>query len=384
MAVGRPVGSRWGAALVACSMLVGASPAAADPGDVERAEEALADARDRAADAEVRLEELGRTAAIAVEDHNEAQAVLAAARSEVAEVVATLGTIQRRVRSRESSAGDLARRLYQHGAAYELEALFGAADVLEVQVRLAYLRSAAQAELNVVSELKNVRVVELAQLARLEEARAAATRAEVAARRARRTVEAVLEAQADEVARLEAEVTTAARTHAAAEDEERERIARERAEAERRERERRARELAAAAAAAAGAADPAGPYAAPSSAGEAARIAVDAALSQLGDPYRWGAAGPDAYDCSGLTSWAWAHAGVSLPHSSRMQYAVTARVPQADAQPGDLLFFGSPIHHVGMYVGDGRMIEAPYTGAQVRLNDAFVRSDLVGIGRPRT
>ena len=113
-------------------------------------------------------------------------------------------------------------------------------------------------------------------------------------------------------------------------------------------------------------------------------MAVDAALSQVGKPYRYGAAGPDSYDCSGLTMWAWAKAGVSLPHSSRMQYSVTDRVSRADVRPGDLLFFGSPIHHVGMYVGDGQMVEAPYTGEYVRVRSAFNRSDLVGIGRVRT
>ncbi|MGH2789140.1 MAG: C40 family peptidase, partial [Actinomycetota bacterium] len=113
----------------------------------------------------------------------------------------------------------------------------------------------------------------------------------------------------------------------------------------------------------------------------AAGVAVGAALSQVGKPYRWGAAGPDSYDCSGLTMWAWARAGVSLPHSSQMQYSATARVPQASWRPGDLLFFGSPIHHVAMYVGNGQMVEAPYTGASVRVVSAY-RADYAGAGRP--
>ncbi|MGH2748987.1 MAG: C40 family peptidase, partial [Actinomycetota bacterium] len=112
-----------------------------------------------------------------------------------------------------------------------------------------------------------------------------------------------------------------------------------------------------------------------------AQAAVDAALSQVGKPYQWGAAGPDSYDCSGLTMWAWAHAGVSLPHNSGMQYAATPRVAQSDWAPGDLLFFGSPIHHVGMYIGNGQMVEAPYSGEQVRVNSAY-RSDYVEAGRP--
>jgi cell wall-associated NlpC family hydrolase len=112
-----------------------------------------------------------------------------------------------------------------------------------------------------------------------------------------------------------------------------------------------------------------------------AGAAVSEAYAQLGKPYEWAAAGPDRFDCSGLTMWAWARGGVSLPHSSQEQYAVTQRVAQSDVQPGDLVFFGSPIHHVGIYIGGGRMIVAPHTGEDVRIQDAF-RSDYVGAGRP--
>ena len=108
---------------------------------------------------------------------------------------------------------------------------------------------------------------------------------------------------------------------------------------------------------------------------------MQAALSRVGSPYQWGAAGPDSFDCSGLTMWAWAQAGVSLPHNSGAQYAATRRVEQGDWQPGDLLFYGSPIHHVGLYIGGGRVVEAPYTGTTVRVASA-ARPDYVGAGRP--
>lgn len=113
-----------------------------------------------------------------------------------------------------------------------------------------------------------------------------------------------------------------------------------------------------------------------------AQAAVQAALSQVGRPYRWGASGPSSFDCSGLTLWAWARSGVSLPHSSRAQYASTKRVSRAQWQPGDLLFFGSPIHHVGMYIGSGKMVAAPHSGAAVRVSSATSRRDYVGAGRP--
>ena len=112
--------------------------------------------------------------------------------------------------------------------------------------------------------------------------------------------------------------------------------------------------------------------------------AVAEAKRQIGKPYKWGGSGPDNFDCSGLTSWAWrVGGGRSLPHSSRAQYSATSRVAVADIAPGDLLFYGSSvgsIHHVGIYAGGGYMIDAPETGRNVQYVYAF-RRDLVGIGR---
>lgn len=113
----------------------------------------------------------------------------------------------------------------------------------------------------------------------------------------------------------------------------------------------------------------------------AAGAAVQAAYSRLGLPYVWGAGGPSSFDCSGLTSWAWARGGVSLPHSSGAQYSSLRHVSQADIQPGDLVFFGRPVHHVGIYVGGGNMIHAPHTGDVVRIAPAFY-ADYVGAARP--
>ena len=112
-----------------------------------------------------------------------------------------------------------------------------------------------------------------------------------------------------------------------------------------------------------------------------AGVAVAEAYNKLGSPYEWAAAGPSRFDCSGLTMWVWAKAGVSLPHSAQAQYDGSRHVAQSDVQPGDLVFFGSPIHHVGIYIGGGRMISAPHTGDVVKLQDAF-RSDYVGAARP--
>ena len=94
---------------------------------------------------------------------------------------------------------------------------------------------------------------------------------------------------------------------------------------------------------------------------------IDFACAQLGKPYVWAADGPGSYDCSGLTMAAWAQGGVSLPHSSRMQAGYGTPVSRSNLQVGDLVFFYSPISHVGIYIGNGLMIHAPHTGDVVKI-----------------
>lgn len=113
-----------------------------------------------------------------------------------------------------------------------------------------------------------------------------------------------------------------------------------------------------------------------------AGIAVNAALSQLGVPYVFAAEEPGvAFDCSGLTKWAWGQAGVYLPHQSAAQYRAVPHVPINMAQPGDLIFYYSPIGHVGLYIGNGRMVHAPQTGSYVSITNVRWYK-VVGVGRP--
>src|SRR5215207_678429 len=112
-----------------------------------------------------------------------------------------------------------------------------------------------------------------------------------------------------------------------------------------------------------------------------AGTAVAAAKSALGSPYVWAAAGPSSFDCSGLTMWAWAQAGVSLPHSSQMQQSSGQRVSLSALAPGDLVFYGSPVHHVAIYVGAGQIIHAPQSSDVVRYASVDVMPP-VGATRP--
>ncbi|HEY5202486.1 MAG TPA: NlpC/P60 family protein [Acidothermaceae bacterium] len=106
------------------------------------------------------------------------------------------------------------------------------------------------------------------------------------------------------------------------------------------------------------------------------------AYAQLGKAYRYGAAGARTFDCSGLTMKAWAAAGVALGHNAAGQYYSTKHVAKSALQPGDLVYFGRPIHHVGIYIGGGKFIEAPYTGAKIRISNLSARHDYAGASRP--
>jgi len=109
---------------------------------------------------------------------------------------------------------------------------------------------------------------------------------------------------------------------------------------------------------------PSGPVVANS---QAAQIAVDTALAQRGKPYIWAAAGPNSFDCSGLMAYAYAAAGIALPHSSSMQSTMGQSISRDELQPGDLIFFYSPVSHVGMYIGNGQMVHAPTSGDVVKI-----------------
>jgi cell wall-associated NlpC family hydrolase len=116
--------------------------------------------------------------------------------------------------------------------------------------------------------------------------------------------------------------------------------------------------------------------------------AADWALTRLGHPYQWGAAGPGSYDCSGLALEAWARAGVALLHWTGFQWVSGPHVPLARLRRGDLVFYAfdiadpATIHHVGIYLGHGLMVDAPYTGSFVRIDSIYAFPGLIGATRP--
>ena len=310
--------------------------------------------------AKARLMELERDFQLVVERYNLVSEELASLQARIGLAEIAVGRVEDRMRTRRAAAIELATELYKNGRALEIEGILSARSLADLEKRVTYLQTSGAAHAQVFERLEVDRTELDKKIEQLDRDRAHAVAAQRQIDRLRIDIEAKVAEQRDEIDELRAAI----------------------AAAERREAEAARRAAAAAAASAARSSSaisaPARPAPAPNA---RAQVAVDAALSQLGKPYRWGAAGPDSYDCSGLTMWAWGRAGVALPHNSGAQYAGTARVDRSDLQPGDLLFFGTPIHHVGMYIGNGQMVEAPYTGSEVRVN-SIARSDYVGAGRP--
>lgn len=314
-------------------------------------------------------------AQVAVEDYAEAELALAEAERRSALMNTRIAGEQARLDEAREGISALVSATYRRGGNDRLITLVTDGDPQSFLDRASALDRIARSQSDVLADAKTARH-------RLESAQAAAA-ADLAAQQeaARRVagekerIERTLGEQRDILDRLQAE--------------ERARVEAKRAEAERAADERASRDRSApvaaagtpAGTAAATAAEPTAPapaYDGPAS-GRAA-IAVREAHARLGTPYQWAASGPDRFDCSGLTSWVWSKAGVSLPHSSRAQYAGGRKVSRAEIQPGDLVFHGSPIHHVGIYIGGGNMISAPRTGDVVKIQAAF-RSDYVGAVR---
>ena len=115
--------------------------------------------------------------------------------------------------------------------------------------------------------------------------------------------------------------------------------------------------------------------------GAAAQTAVNAALNQRGTPYVWGGESPGGFDCSGLVQWSYAQAGISLPRTAASQAAVGTPVSRSQLKPGDLVYFYSPVSHIGIYIGGGKMVHAPTSGSVVKVSSIDNMSSYSGATR---
>jgi peptidoglycan DL-endopeptidase CwlO len=349
-------------------------------------ESELAAERDKAAQLEAQLEANGTRVSILDEQYNRAQLAIQEANEQLAAAQRQLDARQRETDAVRAELTTRGAELYMNAGNPAPLAALDVEDANELGSRSAYASAAADSDRQLLDDAK-VAIEQLGlQQESLERARAEAQSQSDALDAARREIEQATAEQQDLLAQAQGRIASLvdevrAEREAAAE-------AAARAEMERQAAEARAvttptsEEPPSTDTGSSGNTDPTagspGDVPAPNA---SAQVAVDTARAQLGKPYVYAGSGPDVFDCSGLTMYAWASAGVSLPHNAEAQYMSLPHVSQSELQPGDLVFFGSPIHHVGIYAGGGTMIEAPYTGVNVRYRSIY-RSDYAGAARP--
>jgi peptidoglycan DL-endopeptidase CwlO len=315
-----------------------------------------------------------------VEDYNQVREDLARTRIEQAKTRQQVLDARRRLRAARRQLGKRIWTIYTGGAPSTLGQLLAADSVHQALVTTKYQEQVVGADRAAIDRVERLRREVEALATRLAEQAGRQERLQARLVAQRRVIESRLAAQRRYLKRLTRKVR-----RAVAEERRRQEQLRRRALLRRLAAERAAR-AGAAAAARSGASWRVGSARAAAPSGAAGR-AVAFARSQLGKPYVWGASGPSSYDCSGLMMAAYRRAGVWLPRVSRAQWHAGTRVGLGDLAPGDLVFFaynrGNPgsIHHVGMYVGGGAMVEAPYSGARVRIA-SIGRRDYIGAVRP--
>ena len=375
--------------------------------------------RAQQAAAEARLQEIEAELSEAVEVYNEAVVALEQVQTELATTTVELEALASEIGVLSATVVDHARRLHKLGPSLEFTAFMGASGPNDIGFRSTSLRQIITADQAGIERLDAATDRATALEGRLAEQEAAAALLKAGVEQEVVQVEALHERHADELASLEATLADLRsrmrseqaqladgeselrelRTQVDAErqrvDDERARLAREREAEERRrtqaaaaQREAQATDSSSASSGASsggsstssGGSSTSTPAPAPSTR-RSADVAVATALAQVGKPYRWGAGGPNAFDCSGLTSYAWRAAGVSIPRTSRAQYSGLRNVTRSQLQPGDLVFYNSPISHVAMYIGNDTIVEASRTGIPVRTARLSNRVP-VGYARP--
>ncbi len=331
---------------LAFALTVGVVPAVAVP--------SISDKEDQARQAKVQIDALDEKVEVAAEAYNEANAKHRALLDEISETNKKLEATNARIDELQHHLAVRASSMYRSGPVGFVEVLFEARDFGDFAATWDLLKDMNDREAQNVAELKDAR-------AAAEQARAELNTKEAAAK-------VILDQMAANKAAIEKQLSERKSLLAGLESEI---AALEAADAAR----------AAAAAAAAVSRSSSAPRTFPAPTRAARSEVVSIAKQYLGAPYVWGGSGPNSFDCSGFTMFVYAQVGVSLPHSSRSQINSGERVSRSDLQPGDLVFFGSPIHHVGIYVGGGQYIHAPRTGDVVKIS-SLGRSDYAGACRP--
>lgn len=347
--------------------------------------------------AKAKLAKLDQQAEIAVEAYNGALVRLAKAKKTYTKAKQRADDSAKSVEQARKRVGSIASTAYAGGGMAQYVSMFGGSDPEAVLDTAGTISALGQQTAGSLDRLRAAKIVQ--NVLRRQAASALADQRKETARvaAAKKVAEQKVAEQQKVLGSVSALATKLAKQAKDAEaratslaEKRRRGIARAKAEAAR--KAALAAKKAAQAAAAAAAAhhnnhNGGGHHYNPPSYGHGVGAVIRFARAQLGKWYLWAAAGPSRYDCSGLTMRAWQQAGVNLPHWSVGQWYATHRVSLGNLHRGDLVFYAyntsnpNTIHHVALYIGGGRMIEAPHTGAQVRISSIW-RSGLIGAGRP--
>jgi peptidoglycan DL-endopeptidase CwlO len=330
--------------LISAALMCTAVPAVAEP--------TSSDKMAQAARVKAQVEALDTKAEYASERYNAAREKHDKLVSERRKAKKRVEKAEKRIDTLQDHLNTRANDMYRTGDVGVVEVLLGAKTFEQFAATWDVLKDLNQADASATSEMKDVRAEAKEAHAEVYAKEKAAAKQQKIMLSNKKEIEARLAEKEAKLAGIEAEV----------------RVLQAREEAE---RAARARSYS-------GGGD-GGNFPPPQRAPRSEIISV--ARKYLGARYVWGATGPNTFDCSGFTSYVYRQVGVSIPRVSRDQINAGERVSRKDLAPGDLVFFGSPIHHVGMYIGGGMMIHSPNSGSVVKISPAF-RSNYAGACRP--
>jgi cell wall-associated NlpC family hydrolase len=376
--------STIGLLLVAALVLAATGASAAQ---AETPAQKIARLRAEAAKVQRTIDRMNNQVESVVEQFNANQEALQATLDRQRDTRNRLQAAHRRLDGAEAVMGERIRAIYIDGPVTRLGQMLEVQTVNDAVTMAHYQQSVTDADLRAIAnvEQSKQKLTSVAATLATQQRQQEAIRSKLSSQR--RDIQHRLAQQRSYLDRLSGEVKQAVQAEQRRQEELRRQALARKLAAERAAREKAAREAAARQAAQTQAAQTQAAQTQAPSPTSAAQQAIAFAQAQIGKPYQWGASGPDSYDCSGLTMAAYASAGVNIPRTSRDQWNFGTHIgSMADLAPGDLVFYASgssasTIHHVGLFIGDGLMIEAPYTGASVR-TASINRSDYFGATRP--